>query len=203
MSFADSYEEARIYLGWTFEFLAKRMGFKYSVEYLKRVHRGIPMPEVEQNLTNAYLRALAEKASMGRGIAKALELKFIDSFIEVVRKFDLSLKSAMVLSEETVKTDFTKRVDRELVEDRNQIDLSVWEQAIESIALDLIGGSADPKLFDIDFDNLFDSKGNCLTPSDKTDFVYQCPNCLQTYVNPVGSMCTNCGNRSLFNPIWD
>ena len=134
MNIAQDFENARRFLGWSFQDVSEKLAGRYSSEYLKKVHRGEPFAEVNYALKRLYVGALAEKAvdSVLKGsphpyhVRVALIDGFVDEFVRFVRRKDLSLGDAKTLSDSI-------KAFRVILEDASAIDEIRWEKELEAI----------------------------------------------------------------------
>ena len=130
MNTADKFESARKVLGWSFEDLATKLG-KYTPEFLERVHRGEPMPQVEDDLNKVYMEALAKKA-----VNSFLRKKFPDRvrtglnrrFVRFARRKNLALDDVIRLSLRVSEGSF-----RELLTKDPDAIVVNWEGILEDI----------------------------------------------------------------------
>ncbi len=148
-SLPETFEAIRRFLGWSFKELAGRMGNSYSEAYLKMVHQGRPLPEVEEKLIQTYIQGLAEQAVdsvFGLKVPQAIKTRLVANFSYVIRSSQLRLKDVITLAERasSIKIPVSEFRDPDAMVLE---DLRVWEEALEGIALDLIGGSIQGQLF--------------------------------------------------------
>lgn len=93
-SLPETFEAIRRFLGWSFKELAGRMGNSYSEAYLKMVHQGRPLPEVEEKLIQTYIQGLAEQAVdsvFGLKVPQAIKTRLVANFSYVIRSSQLRL----------------------------------------------------------------------------------------------------------------
>ena len=134
MNTADKFESARKLLEWSFEYLATKLG-KYTPEFLERVHRGKPMPEVEDDLHRVYVEALAKRAvdSILRSeFPERVHAALTRRFIEFVQGKNLPLGDVSTLSLRVSEGGF-----RELLTKDPDAIVVNWEGVLEDIVREL------------------------------------------------------------------
>ena len=130
MNTADKFESVRKLLGWSFEYLAMKLQ-KYTPEFLERVHRGKPMPEVEDDLNRIYIEALAKKAvdSLLRNeFPERVRTALTRRFIKFVQGKNLPLGDVSTLSLRVSEGGF-----RELLTKDPDAIVVNWEGVLEDI----------------------------------------------------------------------
>lgn len=134
MNTADKFESVRNLLGWSFEYLVIKLQ-KYTPEFLERVHRGEPMPEVENDLNRVYIEALAKRAvdSLLQGKSpERVRTGLTRRFIGFVRRKNLALDDVSRLSLRVSEGSF-----RELLTKDPDVVVVNWEGVLEEIIRDL------------------------------------------------------------------
>ena len=216
MNIAETFEDVRKFLGWSYRDVAMRLG-KYSSGYLEQVHQGKPFPEVENNLIMTYVRGLAEMAvnlAFGGKVQRGLHEKLVARFTEVVRRNNLGLEGVKALVEEISKDRTLARKPRTQTMDVD-VNISIdWEGTLEETVLRLNrpdqGDMFDVIGEDVEGSNLPLSDGASTTSyryhtrqiSDEIEAKAQCPNCGNNQSESQGCRCVQCGYGSIANPNW-
>lgn len=184
VSFAESIETARRSLGWSFEVVEYRTG--YSAEFLKRVHRGKPFPEVEEKLVKAYVNGLAEAASdsvLTPNNGKHTKSRFVRVFKGVVQRLQLRLQDVVTLCEKASSLTVVH------VPNRDQVavdDLKGWDAVLQSLATDIL---RRPIWLDLPRDM---PPGRSTHPKqDVAEVVIECDYCYDRHVDPPRSSGAN------------
>ena len=185
MNTAYKFESARNLLGWSFEYLVFKLQ-KYTPEFLERVHRGEPMPEVEDDLNRVYIKALAKRAvdSLLQGkFPERVHTGLTRGFVKFVHEKNLSLGDVTALNVRVSMGSFREL----LTKDPYAIVLN-WEDVLEEIFCEL-KQVPQGKLFE-NGDESTDNSTNIAPVSEKPLHPFQVNRVSET---SIWAVCDDCG----------
>ena len=187
MNTAYMFESARNLLGWSFEYLVFKLQ-NYTPEFLERVHRGEPMPEVEDDLNRVYIQALAKKAvdSLLQGKSpERVRIGLTRRFVKFVHEKSIPLGDVSRLSLRISEGGFREVLTR----DPDAIFVN-WEGILEDIVREF-NQAAQGTLFGNGDENTYNITDISLVSERPLPYPYQVNHAPE---NSVWAVCDDCRN---------